>query len=479
MILLTLLAFETTPAGAGPVSLPGQRTVQLQLGPAWNPWAREAVAAWNDVYGADDLLTTWEWPSDPCDPADGLSTAGWSGPGCAALASPTTMAVTLSTYDTWTGELGETDLVFNPSFSWTNSVTEAARSGDAHFGSVARHELGHVQGLAHEDDIVAAMNTYYSLAEARLHADDHAGLRWLYGNGRSSFDLAADAWAPPAPGQAATPTPCDTIATTGAPVYESFSLENLGSEDAPAFDVAVVLSADPTWDAADRILSTGAGFSLAAGAHSRTDGAPRLPTDLPAGAWYIGLVVDPNDAWEEASEDNNVAWCPTPVTVRCADDDGDGHGGSACGGPDCDDADPGRHPGAAESCDGEDDDCDGLVDEDVQRTYFADQDGDGHGRGDARLACGPDAAFPAPLADDCDDRDPSVHPDAPDDPCDGFDADCDRAAEPACAPSEPPTPRGCDTAPQFAWLFAPLLAAVRRRNYTPRLDPPQATGALP
>ena len=45
------------------------------------------------------------------------------------------------------------------------------------------------------------------------------------------------------------------------------------------------------------------------------------------------------------------------------DADGDDHGDEECGGDDCDDSDPDRHPGADEACDGEDDDCDGDVDE--------------------------------------------------------------------------------------------------------------------
>jgi len=57
--------------------------------------------------------------------------------------------------------------------------------------------------------------------------------------------------------------------------------------------------------------------------------------------------------------------------ARASDCDGDGV--SAYGG-DCDDADPTVAPGKRELCDGKDNDCDGLVDEDVS---LADQDGDG------------------------------------------------------------------------------------------------------
>ena len=84
--------------------------------------------------------------------------------------------------------------------------------------------------------------------------------------------------------------------------------------------------------------------------------------------------------------------------------DEDGFVGTACEGEDCDDEDPGVHPGADEACDGVDNDCDGDVDEGF------DGDGDGY------LVC----------EDDCDDGDPSIHPGA-EEVCDGIDNDCDGA----------------------------------------------------
>src|SRR5262249_25593109 len=45
------------------------------------------------------------------------------------------------------------------------------------------------------------------------------------------------------------------------------------------------------------------------------------------------------------------------------DVDMDGFQGTACGGPDCDDSDASIYPGAAELCNGKDDNCDTVVDE--------------------------------------------------------------------------------------------------------------------
>jgi hypothetical protein len=68
--------------------------------------------------------------------------------------------------------------------------------------------------------------------------------------------------------------------------------------------------------------------------------------------------------------------CPTPYEMRygdrgvtrCPDLDGDGFwpAGRDCGPIDCDDTDPGVHPGAVDACNGRDDDCNGTIDSEPQ-----------------------------------------------------------------------------------------------------------------
>ena len=92
--------------------------------------------------------------------------------------------------------------------------------------------------------------------------------------------------------------------------------------------------------------------------------------------------------------------------------DGDGDGFTETDG-DCGPDDPSRFPGAVELCDGQDNDCDGQIDEEPpDRVWFADVDGDGHGE-----ATAPVYACTAPVqhvadGDDCDDADASIHPNA-------------------------------------------------------------------
>jgi len=124
------------------------------------------------------------------------------------------------------------------------------------------------------------------------------------------------------------------------------------------------------------------------------------------------------------------------------DDDGDGVGdvslGTTCDAPekgavtvggDCDDAVATTFPGAPELCNGDDDDCDTYIDEDVTNLdWYPDGDGDGFGEEGAAVAlsdCADPGAGYSLTADDCDDSDDTIRPDAEDDQCDGVDDDCD------------------------------------------------------
>jgi hypothetical protein len=93
---------------------------------------------------------------------------------------------------------------------------------------------------------------------------------------------------------------------------------------------------------------------------------------------------------------------------------------------------------AAETCDVQDNDCDGTTDEGVQTTFYRDLDSDGHGNPAApALACGAPEGYVANNTD-CNDTSASIYLGAPE-LCDLVDQDCDGAANDA------PTGGACNT----------------------------------
>ncbi len=144
-----------------------------------------------------------------------------------------------------------------------------------------------------------------------------------------------------------------------------------------------------------------------------------------------GLDDDCDGLTDDA--DPNVTGQPTWY----ADVDGDGYGdatvsqlactqssGYVANNTDCDDTNATIHPGAAEVCNGIDEDCDGETDEGVQLTFYADADADGYGDvASTTLACTAPSGFVSNNTD-CDDTNAAIHPGATE-VCNGIDEDCD------------------------------------------------------
>jgi len=96
---------------------------------------------------------------------------------------------------------------------------------------------------------------------------------------------------------------------------------------------------------------------------------------------------------------------------------------------DCNDTNASLHPGAAEQCNGVDDDCNGKTDDGAAggKDYWMDQDGDGFGVGIPVQSCGKKAPFTAIQAGDCNDNAKGIYPWAPEIQCNGVDEDCSGA----------------------------------------------------
>ncbi|MFT5679981.1 MAG: hypothetical protein ACI8RZ_000886 [Myxococcota bacterium] len=106
--------------------------------------------------------------------------------------------------------------------------------------------------------------------------------------------------------------------------------------------------------------------------------------------------------------------------------DADSDGSTTADG-DCNDKDANIYPGAAEICDGIDNDCNGQTDENTATdisVWYPDADSDGFGDDTIVLTACTAPAFYVAAGGDCYDQDASIHPDA-DEICDGIDNNCD------------------------------------------------------
>ena len=158
----------------------------------------------------------------------------------------------------------------------------------------------------------------------------------------------------------------------------------------------------------------------------------------PAGAEVCDAANADEDC--DGSTDNNDA-SATGTSTFYADADGDSYASmsatmmlcdaspaypSATMGTDCNDASNTIYPGATETCNSIDDDCDSVVDDSALQTYYQDLDGDGFGNASVSTTA---ACLSAPVgyrldSTDCNDGSVNVQPYAYDVSGDSVDSDC-------------------------------------------------------
>jgi hypothetical protein len=200
-----------------------------------------------------------------------------------------------------------------------------------------------------------------------------------------------------------------------------------GSGDRISLDV----DADP-WLTAPPADGDGDGFYPAPCGGDCDDSDPAV---YPGATEGIADGIDQNcDGIELCYVDaDNDGYRPdTTSTTSSADLDCTDPGEAEASDPtgDCDDDDPDVNPAAVEVCNGIDDDCDTLVDDDDgdctgQPTWYADSDEDGYGDPAVSVqACAQPADHVADNTD-CDDEEPAANPGAVEICDDEIDNDCD------------------------------------------------------
>jgi len=178
-------------------------------------------------------------------------------------------------------------------------------------------------------------------------------------------------------------------------------------------------------------------------------GVCSVTSDMDAGGTDTGWSIP--DAGTPSSEDsdgdgvlNFADNCPSITNPGQQDLDND-HLGDVCdpdrdndGSYDVDDCAPedaSIAPGKPERCNGVDDNCDDVIDDENALdcvNYFIDNDSDGAGSSEsARCLCQEDGAHTVKVSGDCDDINPAISPLVPEQ-CDGVDNNCNLLLDEGC-----------------------------------------------
>ena len=222
-----------------------------------------------------------------------------------------TLGVAITRYDAciwpfWKGKIKEVDVLFNPAFTWGNA-TNPTSFYPYNSTMVGIHELGHAMGMKHEDDTMSVLNTYYPGAgpigesnDVHPHADDVGGARSGYGTSGSPRDLAVSNREPAGAGNISPPS---TIYRSSNATFK-FTLENRGTVNETSVGVKFYLSTDRNISTSDYYLGS-AGFSMNNATSSTKSVTVNIPSSIPGGYYYFGVIADPENYIGETDEGNN------------------------------------------------------------------------------------------------------------------------------------------------------------------------------
>ncbi len=239
----------------------------------------------------------------------------------------------------------------------------------------------------------------------------------------------------PAPGTVLVGDDCDDTDATAAPglteTCDGIDNDCDGTADNGAVDASTYY-ADADNDGYGSATATAAACTRPVGYTTDATDCDDTDVNVHPGATETCDYVDEDC---DGTADDNA----TDKATFYADTDGDRFGdlavtttscfaaaGYVSNSTDCDDGDSGIHPGATETCDLVDEDCDGVVDDSAVDavTWYEDTDGDTYGdTGSPSVACTDPGATWVSTGGDCDETSASVHPGATE-ACNSVDDNC-------------------------------------------------------
>ena len=146
-------------------------------GVTWNEAFEDAAERWNEATPLVDIAVAKGVLEDPCDEGDGVNGVGFRADVCGEAFGTQTVAVALRLFASG-GLVEEGNVVFKSTATW--DVYDGPLQGStADFRRVAIHELGHLLGLGHEENVPSIMSALTD-DDYLPQPDDVAGIEAIY-----------------------------------------------------------------------------------------------------------------------------------------------------------------------------------------------------------------------------------------------------------------------------------------------------------
>jgi hypothetical protein len=296
-------------------------TTSFPPGSTWDAHIQNAMWHWNNVGGSGFNFYYGRDTDGTHSSGNGVNEMYFS-----SADTGSALAVTLVRshcywfFGTQTG-LDETDIAFNTSLSWNTGAFSLSNTGSPYdFELVALHELGHAQGLNHEDRWMATMNSIYpnsgvlgNYNEIDPLADDRLGVRNLYWDGTSEVDVAGSAFKHTGSGTSGVVS-SPYYAARGSQVTIEYTFSNQGTAT-QSFNTGFYLSTDPYIYPWDTFLGENYGAWAGSGVTATFTRTLTIPSWIAPGYYYLGFIVDPENYVYEKNESNNGQPMPRWVYV--------------------------------------------------------------------------------------------------------------------------------------------------------------------
>jgi hypothetical protein len=243
-----------------------------------------------------------------------------------------TLAVTYSYYYPTCGRIIESDVFWNPAYSWTSDANYAiGNSGVVLQRPVTMHELGHTWGSqrvsyaeTYDYDVATVMQPYYSNVVEDgwgIHVNDAYLIRRIYDDQttiRPVQDIGVESyyggnglnnsWT-----NATTYTPGSSI------TLNNVLVENNGFFPAADVRIRFFLSTNRTISTGDRQMGGYWSWGSFCGECTNVgDYTMTIPSNTPPGTYYVGAIISVNGFGSDGFTQNNATSFYRTITVTCS-----------------------------------------------------------------------------------------------------------------------------------------------------------------